>query len=100
MSFKQLNIPDFVIFIFLTAVNTATANNKVLKLEKACNNGFAKAYANLAYMYENGHGVEQDYVVAAKFYRKACDARILDTCFNLPSCMPLRKRQQKITLKS
>ena len=49
MSFKRMNISCFVIFIFLIAVNPVTANDKAIELEKACNNGYAKACANLAY---------------------------------------------------
>ena len=38
---------------------------------KAAEQGYASAQTNLALMYEDGLGVQQDYVEAVKWFRKA-----------------------------
>ena len=46
--------------------------DKVIKLfKKGAKQGDADAQYNLGYMYENGDGVEGDYVIAAEWYEKA-----------------------------
>ena len=46
--------------------------DKVIKLyKKGAKQGDAEAQYNLGYMYENGKGVEGDYVIAAEWYEKA-----------------------------
>lgn len=46
--------------------------DKVIKLfKKGAKQGAADAQYNLGYMYENGDGVEGDYVIAAEWYEKA-----------------------------
>jgi TPR repeat protein len=40
---------------------------------KPADQGHASAQDNLAYMYESGKGVPQDYEAAVKWYRKAAD---------------------------
>ena len=46
--------------------------DKVIKLFKnGAKQGDAEAQYNLGYMYENGKGVEGDYVIAAEWYEKA-----------------------------
>lgn len=48
--------------------------DKVIKLFKnGAKQGDAEAQYNLGYMYENGKGVERDYVIAAEWYEKAAE---------------------------
>jgi len=41
--------------------------------KKACDGGDAKGCNNLGFLYDKGHGVQQNYSIAAKYYKKACD---------------------------
>jgi TPR repeat protein len=51
--------------------------------KKACDAGNAKGCLLLAFMYEDGQGVRQDYFKAAKLYTKACDAGEAKGCLLL-----------------
>ena len=65
--------------IFLGAPSFINARNKALQrteteeLVKHANSGDAESQYNLAVMYCNGAGVEQDYTEAARWYRKAAE---------------------------
>ncbi len=43
------------------------------KYHKAADAGNAGAMTNIGFMYDNGHGVKEDYTEAMRWYRKAAD---------------------------
>ena len=55
----------------------------VTNYRKAAEQGYAEAQKNLAYMYDNGKGVEQSYTEAVKWYRKAAEQGYAAAQFNL-----------------
>ena len=49
----------------------------------AAEQGNARAQYNLGYAYDNGEGVEQDYVEAVKWFRLAAEQGNADAQYNL-----------------
>ncbi len=53
------------------------------EFQQACDGGNSRGCFQLAYAYESGHGVSQDYSSARNFYRSSCDQDVLEACSNL-----------------
>lgn len=52
--------------------------------EKACDElSIGNACGNLSYMYVNGFGVKQDYMIAHKYKEKGCGLKSGLACYNL-----------------
>jgi len=51
--------------------------------KKACDGGNVQGCGNLAFLYQTGQGVKQDYFKASTLYKKACDGSIYVGCLNL-----------------
>ena len=52
-------------------------------LEEAADQGYAQAQCNIGFMYNNGHGVAQDYSAAMKWYRMAADQGLAEAQCNI-----------------
>jgi len=58
-------------------------NEVVRQLALAAEQGHADAQYNLGMMYDNGHGVTQDYVRAMEWYRKSANQGNANAQYNL-----------------
>jgi hypothetical protein len=71
---------------FLDATNSNTETAKMAALRAKAENGVAEAQSYLGYCYATGKGVSEDFVVAAKWFRKAADQNNADAQSNLGLC--------------
>ena len=68
------------------AIVKEASRDKLLELQKAAESGNMWGMNCLGLCYENGHGVEQDYAEAVKWYRKAAEAGNAIAMSNLGIC--------------
>jgi uncharacterized protein len=66
-----------------SAATAGVRPDSVAHLKLRADQGIADAQYNLGVLYDNGQGVSQDYVEAAKWYRKAADQGDASAQFNL-----------------
>ena len=85
MTRRILTIVLWLITLGTVAVASAETLDElaVTRLIKQCQKGEASACRVLAYRYDKGTGVTQDYAKAVELYRKACDGQEAGGCFNL-----------------
>ena len=64
-------------------LRTVSVSNMHLFWRKAADKGDAEAMYNIGHLYEKGHGVEQDYIEAMRWFRKAADKGNAEAMFNI-----------------
>lgn len=78
-----MTVAVFVCFIGNACGKARATNDDLLRLRKQCKAGFGESCNSLGIIYAHGRGVKKNHVVAAEFYRLACEYGSTYGCVNL-----------------